>query len=170
MKPCVLVAAPPLLNRRLADALGARFTVMACPDRERAEVLIAIACFQAIVVAEGFIAVPDAHVDRVPVFQVSPNADPAKIRDEVIAAVDARKIAERTEARELAPLTSLEYDEYIELVRYRATRRYLLGLMHRYHGSVTDGARRAGMVRESLHRLLRRHDVEADRYREDDDT
>ena len=159
-----------MLNRRLTDALGARYTVLTCIDRERAEVLIAIACFQAIVIADGFIAVPDALADGVPLISVGPNADPVKVRDEVMAAVDARKATERKEAGGHIPLTSLEYDEYIELVRFRATRRYLLGLMHRYHGSVTDGARCAGMVRESMHRLLRRHDVEAERFRDDEDT
>jgi DNA-binding NtrC family response regulator len=166
MKPCVLVAAPPMLIRRLSDALGARSTVMTCSDRERAEVLIATACFQAIVVADGYAAVT-AHVDRIPVIRVGGDVDATKVCEEVIAAIAARKVEERREARVHAPLTSLEYDEYIELVRFRETRRYLLGLMQRYRGSVTTAARRAGMARESLHRLLRRHDVDAELFRDD---
>ncbi len=169
MKPCILIAAPPVLNRRLSDALGAVFTVMTCPDRDRAEALLAVACFQAIVLADGFVAATN-DPDGVPVIRVGANAEPAKVRDEVVAAVDRRKVEERRRAREGRTLTELEYDEYIELVRFKATRRYLLALMDRHRGSVTDGARGAGMVRESLHRLLRRHDVEADRFREDDET
>lgn len=166
MNPCVLLAAPPMLNRRLADALGARFTVMTCTERARAEVLIDVACFQAIVVAEGFVAEIDS-AGEVPVIIVKANADAAAVRDEVIAAVERRKAEELQRAGELYKLTELKFDEYIELIRFRATRRYLLGLMRRYRGSVTDASRSAGMVRESLHRLLRKHDVEADQFRED---
>lgn len=169
MKPCVLIAASPMLNRRLADALAATFTVMVCSEPERAEVLIAVACFQAVVIADEFVAAPEVG-DDVPVVRVATTADPAKVRDEVIAAVDRRKADEQRRAGELSKLTELKYDEYIELVRFRATRRYLLGLMMRYRGSVTDASRSAGMVRESLHRLLRRHDVEAERFRENNES
>lgn len=140
---------------------------MVCSDRARAEVLIEVACFQAIVVADGFVAAIDG-AGEVPVISVKPDADVAAVRDEVIAAVEHRKADELQRASELSKLTELKYDEYIELIRYRVTRRYLLGLMRRYRGSVTDASRSAGMVRESLHRLLRRHDVEADQFREDD--
>lgn len=166
MKPCVLIAAPPVLTRRLADALGATFSVMVCSERERATALMEVACFQAIVIAEGFLASIDG-VDGVPMIVVPANGDAASVRGQVIDAVERRKAEEWRGAGELARLTELEYDEYIELVRFRATRRYLLGLMRRHHGSVTDASRKAGMMRESLHRLLRRHDVEAERFRDD---
>lgn len=168
MKPCVLIAAPPNVHRRLVDALGATFSVMLCSERERAKVLMDVACFQAIVVADGFLASIDG-VDGVPMVVVPANADGATVRNQVIDAVERRKAEERRAAGELARLTELEYDEYIELVRFRATRRYLLGLMRCHHGSVTDASHKAGMMRESLHRLLRRHDVEAERFRDDDE-
>lgn len=127
-----------------------------------------VACFQAIVIAEGFLTAIDG-VEGVPMIVVPANADAATVRDQVIDAVERRKAEERRGAGELARLTELEYDEYIELVRFRATRRYLLGLMCRHHGSVTDASHNAGMMRESLHRLLRRHDVAADGFRDDDE-
>ncbi len=170
MKPCVLIAAPQDLNRRLSEALAPAFTVMACFERERAEVLVSVTCFQAIVVADGFgIVAPPAG--GVPVIAVSASMESARVRDEVVAAVERRKATEHHDATELAALTALtalRYDEYIEMVRFRASRGYLLGLMQRHHGSVTDAARGAGMKRESLHRLLRRHDVDADRFRSDE--
>ena len=46
------------------------------------------------------------------------------------------------------------------------TRRYLLAVLSRHGGRVTDAARGAHMKRESLHRLLRRHHVIADDFRE----
>lgn len=168
MNPCVLIAAPVIVHRRLVDALGATFSVMVCSERERATALMEVACFQAIVITDGFLA-SVASVEGVPVIVVAANADGATVRDRVIHAIEHRKAEDRRGAGELARLTELEYDEYIELVRFRATRRYLLGLMRRHHGSVTDASRKAGMMRESLHRLLRRHDVEADRFRDDDE-
>jgi hypothetical protein len=164
MKPCILVAAPSPVDRRLAEAFAPTFAVMSCTDREHAVALIEVASFQAIVVVDGFVSVPP-HLDDDAVIHVDVDAEPAAIRDAVAAAVERRKVTERQHAADFAMLPLLSYDEYLELVRYRATRQYLLALMHRHHGGVTGGARTAGVMRESLHRMLRRHDVDAERFR-----
>lgn len=167
MKPCVLIAAPPVVSRRLAAALGPTFAVIACPERERARALIEVASLQAIVLVESFADVAGDRTDA-PLIRVAATTDAAQVRDEVLAAVVRRRVDECRRAGDLSALTQLPYDEYIDLTRFRATHRYLLGLMRRHHGSVTEASRSAGMMRESLHRLLRQHDVHADRFRQDD--
>jgi hypothetical protein len=165
MRACVLIAAPSLLARRLADGLSGRFPLMCCIDSRRAEALIATAHFQAIVVADGFLpAALDAT--NAPVIAVGADVDVADVATRLVAAVEQHRSLDREAGAELLVLTRLDYDSYIELVRFRETRRYLLGLMHRHRGSVTDAARGAGIVRESLHRLLRRHGVDADMFRD----
>jgi transcriptional regulator of acetoin/glycerol metabolism len=44
----------------------------------------------------------------------------------------------------------------LELARDRATRDYLMALMKHVQGNVTQAAERAGVERESMHRLLGR--------------
>ncbi|MFQ5602449.1 MAG: sigma-54-dependent transcriptional regulator [bacterium] len=44
-------------------------------------------------------------------------------------------------------------------------RKYLLELLHKLHGNVTKIASEAGMTRRNLHRLLKRHGLEADAWR-----
>ena len=55
--------------------------------------------------------------------------------------------------------------EVVDLARDRATRDYLVALMREYKGNVTKAAERAGMERESLHRLLKKHGLRTDDYR-----
>jgi DNA-binding NtrC family response regulator len=50
----------------------------------------------------------------------------------------------------------------VERARDRASRRYLVELMRLFQGNVTQAARRAGMTRESLHRVLRKYGVRAE--------
>lgn len=47
----------------------------------------------------------------------------------------------------------------VEAARDRASRTYLVHLMRLFHGNVTHAAKRAGMTRESLHRVLRKYGV-----------
>ena len=49
-------------------------------------------------------------------------------------------------------------------------REYLLGLMRSHAGNVSEAARAAAIERESLHRLLRRHDLDAELFRPHDST
>jgi DNA-binding NtrC family response regulator len=60
---------------------------------------------------------------------------------------------------------TLSYHEVVELARDRATREYLVALMRELGGNVTRAAERAGMERESLHRLLKRHGIHSDDFK-----
>lgn len=53
----------------------------------------------------------------------------------------------------------------MEAATEQAGREYLTALMRRVQGNVTRAAEEAGLERESLHRLLRRHGLEAARFR-----
>lgn len=73
---------------------------------------------------------------------------------------DAARPAEASE-----PPTSLPYREAMAAERDRATRDYLVGLLRDVQGNVTQAAERAGIERESFHRLMKRHGVRAEDYR-----
>ena len=62
-------------------------------------------------------------------------------------------------------LARLPYREAIELLHDRATREYLVALMGAVGGNVSRAAERAGVARESLHRLLRKHNIDPDSFR-----
>jgi two-component system response regulator AtoC len=62
-------------------------------------------------------------------------------------------------------LARLPYREAIELARHRTTRDYLAALLRELDGNVTRAAERAGMARESLHRLLKRHGVRSEDFK-----
>ena len=54
---------------------------------------------------------------------------------------------------------ALTHREYVEAAKARASREYLVSLMERFAGNVTHAASHAGIERESLHRLLKKHAV-----------
>ena len=60
----------------------------------------------------------------------------------------------------------LTYREVVDLARDRASREYLITLMRELGGNVTDASRRAGMERESLHRLLKRYGVRSEDFKQ----
>ena len=62
-------------------------------------------------------------------------------------------------------LASLPYREAIATERERTTREYLVALLTDLQGNVTQAAERAGIERESFHRLMKRHGVRAEDYR-----
>lgn len=63
-------------------------------------------------------------------------------------------------ARESGAITAaMSFREAAEAGRDRASRAYLEALMREFDGRVTPAAERAGMERESLHRLLRRYRI-----------
>ena len=64
-----------------------------------------------------------------------------------------------------AVLASLPYRDAVAGARDRVTRDYLVALMAEFGGNVTRAAERAGMERESLHRLLRRHGLRSDDFK-----
>lgn len=53
----------------------------------------------------------------------------------------------------------------IEEARDRASREYLADLMRLFHGNVTQAATRARVTRESLHRVLKKHEIRPEQYR-----
>ncbi len=61
--------------------------------------------------------------------------------------------------------SSSAYREMLERVRERATRDYLVALMRDVVGNVTQAADRAGIERESMHRLLKKHGVRSDDFK-----
>jgi DNA-binding NtrC family response regulator len=64
-----------------------------------------------------------------------------------------------------ATLARLPYREAVEQARDRISREYLVALLAEFGGNVTRAAERAGMERESLHRLLRRYGLRSDDFK-----
>ncbi len=62
-------------------------------------------------------------------------------------------------------LTRLTYQEACDLGRDRIAGRYLAALMKTHKGNVTAAAERAGIQRETLHRLLRKHSIDPSEFR-----
>ncbi len=62
-------------------------------------------------------------------------------------------------------LVKMPYREAVDLARDRISRDYLVALLREFQGHVTHAAERAGMERESLHRLLKRYGVRADDFK-----
>jgi two-component system response regulator AtoC len=64
-----------------------------------------------------------------------------------------------------AALARLPYREAVAEARERVSRDYLVALMSEFGGNVTRAAERAGLERESLHRLLRKHGIRSDDFK-----
>lgn len=62
-------------------------------------------------------------------------------------------------------LATLSYRQALVSARDKGSRDYLAALMKAFGGNVSRAAERAGLERESLHRLLRRHGISADAFR-----
>jgi DNA-binding NtrC family response regulator len=65
-------------------------------------------------------------------------------------------------------LAKLPYREAVDSARDTVSREYLIALMQEFGGNVTHAAERAGMERESLHRLLKRYGVRSDDFKRPD--
>ena len=59
----------------------------------------------------------------------------------------------------------MTYRDMLDAARDRATRDYLVGLMRELGGNVTQAAERAGIERESMHRLLKKHGVRSEDFK-----
>ena len=153
----MLLVGPRVLVRPLAMALQSEFAVTIEEEPGRARALAAIGAHLA-VVAVGSTKIAGA-------IEVNPAADPATVIAEVSAALARASAALRERARG-DDVGALQYDDYLDLFRYTITRRYLASLLYKHRGSVTDAARGAGLKRESLHRLLRRHHMVAEDFRD----
>jgi two-component system, NtrC family, response regulator AtoC len=62
-------------------------------------------------------------------------------------------------------LAGMPYREAVNVARDRVSRDYLVALMREFGGNVTRAAERAGVERESLHRLLKRYGIRSDDYK-----
>ena len=63
-------------------------------------------------------------------------------------------------------VANLSYRQALASARDRGSREYLSALLKAFGGNVSRAAERAGLERESLHRLLRRHGIEAGAFRD----
>ncbi len=59
----------------------------------------------------------------------------------------------------------MPYRDAVDIARDRISRDYLVALMREFGGNVTRAAERAGMERESLHRLLRRYGIRSEDFK-----
>ncbi len=62
-------------------------------------------------------------------------------------------------------LAGMPYREAVNVARDRVSRDYLVALMREFGGNVTRAAERAGVERETLHRLLKRYGVRSDDFK-----
>jgi DNA-binding NtrC family response regulator len=65
----------------------------------------------------------------------------------------------------VAASTELPYREVLAVSRDRTSREYLIAVLRDVFGNVTHAAERAGLERESLHRLMRRYGIRAEDFR-----
>jgi DNA-binding NtrC family response regulator len=79
---------------------------------------------------------------------------------------DRARINDVLTARE--QLVTFSYREALADARDRGSREYLAALLETFDGNVSRAAERAGLERESLHRLLRRYGIQADAFRGSD--
>jgi two-component system response regulator HydG len=63
-------------------------------------------------------------------------------------------------------LANMPYKEAVETARDRVSRDYLAALMREFSGNVTRAAERAGVERESLHRLLRKYGLHSEEFKD----
>jgi DNA-binding NtrC family response regulator len=64
-------------------------------------------------------------------------------------------------------LANMPFKEAVETARDRVSHDYLIALMREFNGNVTRAAERAGMERESLHRLLRRYELRSEDFKKE---
>jgi DNA-binding NtrC family response regulator len=62
-------------------------------------------------------------------------------------------------------VAKVPYREAVDSARDAVSREYLVALMQEFGGNVTHAAERAGMERESLHRLLKRYGVRSEDFK-----
>jgi DNA-binding NtrC family response regulator len=65
----------------------------------------------------------------------------------------------------ISGLAALPYKDVVAEARDRVSREYLAAILKEFGGNVTRAAERAGMERESLHRLLRRYGLRSEDFK-----
>lgn len=86
----------------------------------------------------------------------------------VLAAGEVIEVTDLPEELRVAapPTRAGTYREAVERAQERAAREYLAAVLQRHGGNVTRAAEEAGVERETMHRLIRRHGLAATRFRE----
>lgn len=157
MKAPVLVVGPRAAARAVAGALQSEFTVTVEEDAARARARAVLGA-DLVVVTVGGARMPGA-------LELDASSDAASIVRSVVEALARSDLQIQQDARD-DDIGAIKYEDYLKLVRYAMTRRYLASMLARHRGSVTAAARAAGLERESLHRLLRRHHMNAEDFRD----
>lgn len=163
MKACVLVVASQDRVAALTEYLDG-FELLCTSNGARAALLASIGCFQAVVVTERYVVDLDRGAIESPLILVGPETAPNSLPGLIAAVIQENRSVDQRGSCQLEPLSDLAYSTYIELVRFRATRRYLLGLMRRCCGNLREASLVSGIERGTLGRELRRHDIEVDAH------
>jgi DNA-binding NtrC family response regulator len=122
-----------------------------------------------VVLMTAFASIPGAvEAGRLGVYDYLPKPfDP----DDVILVISRafERQRERTRRERASTLekglAAFSYREALADARDRGSREYLAALLKVCGGNVSRAAERAGLERESLHRLLKRHGIQADDFR-----
>jgi transcriptional regulator with GAF, ATPase, and Fis domain len=158
VKAPVLVVADAATGRAIRPALEDDFDVTVTDSVTHAQALRSTGAFLVVFATREVSSELEAvELDT----SLDANAVSAIARAAVAKAMAAQYAAARADG-----VGSLPHDDYVGLARYAMMRRYLLALIARHNGSVTDAARGAKLKRESLHRLMRRYHVHADEFRD----
>ena len=121
-------------------------------------------CGATVVLMTGFASIPDA-VAAIRKGAFDYVAKPLEA-DEVSLVV-ARALEHRAGAH-TAPeqeAVASDFRDAMAAARDRASRDYIVALMRQFHGNVTRAATKAGLTRESLHRLLRKYGVRSEEFK-----
>ena len=94
-------------------------------------------------------------MERVIVFCEESVIRPRHLKEPLKALVDLSEL----NGDELKDLESCSYKEAKNIIVKRFNRDYFSGLLTKYHGNVSEAARRSGIDRSSFYRLLRKYDI-----------
>jgi DNA-binding NtrC family response regulator len=90
---------------------------------------------------------------------------PLVTRDDLPEGVASLTFATKTRRLSGPALAKRPWREAVELVERKVARAYFRALLESTRGNVSEAAERAGLARESLHRLLRKHGIAPDHFR-----
>jgi DNA-binding NtrC family response regulator len=168
------VAAAALVGKERFDLV---MTDVKMPGMDGFEVLSAVKRASGdtpVVMMTGFGTIPDA-VNAIKGGAFDYVVKPLEAED--VALVVARALAERQgspsglDVPAARPGTAAsatvdaQFKDAVLAARERASRDYLVALLTEFGGNVTRAASRAGMTRESLHRLLKKHGVRSEAFK-----
>ncbi len=117
-----------------------------------------------VVMMTGYASIPDA-VEAIRRGAFDYVAKPLEA-DEIMLVIARALQARLCRGCEHAPEgVTTEFRDAMVAVRDRASRDYLVTLMRQFRGNVTRAASKAGMTRESLHRLLKKYGVHSETFK-----